>query len=201
MKKIIILVLGMFLLFSCGENKEDIKEIEKIETKIDVKIIEEKKVEIFDKNIEKKDFDILGETDYFYTDHIKLYLVGGKILNIINTETKEKILFDKKEWLLTKNKSYSNIQMFEEYFLPKDEIYKINFKKYKQYPWLELYIKIPHSKKIVEILNYENIATNSNDETIAEVIVGILNKDKDIKREWENKIKAEHDGFYKIIND
>ena len=195
MKKIIGLIYLVFVLVSCGEEK--IVEVDDlIDDNIEVKIEENNKEE---KNI-IEEIKVLWETDYFYTDHITLYLVGWKLTDIIDIDTKNKILFDTFKSPILKNKSYSDIQMFEKYYLPKNKMYKINFKKYKQYPSLTLYVKIPYDNNLVEVLNYDNIETNSDDETLAELFIGNINKDKDIKRTWESNIKAEHDGFYKIVN-
>ena len=132
--------------------------------------------------------------DYSYPNHISITIVGGKLLKVIDRQNQKELVLNPIVGQLEQNKAYLKDNMFlTEFLLPKSSIYKIELQKYKQYPAFEIYAKIPIDDGKVEIINYENLATNQDDSTLAHFLVGNGNSEKGIKREGESDIAPTYD--------
>ncbi len=132
--------------------------------------------------------------DYQYPNHISITIVGGKLLKITDTQTQKEVILNPIIGTLERNKAYLEDDMIlTEFLLPKNSIYKIELQKYKQYPELEVYAQIPTDAGKVEIINYENLATNKDDTTLAHFLVGNGNNEKAIKREGESNVAPTYD--------
>ncbi len=131
---------------------------------------------------------------YLYPNHISITIVGGKLVKITDTQTQKEILLNPIAGQLEQNKAYLKDNMLiTKFLLPKSSIYKIELQKYKQYPAFEVYAKIPTDDGKVEIINYENLATNQDDSTLAHFLVGNGNSEKVIKREGESDVAPTYD--------
>lgn len=131
--------------------------------------------------------------DYAYPNHISITIIGGKLLKVTDKESQKEVILNPILARLEKDKGYLiDDLLITEFLLPKNSIYEIEFQKYKQYPAFEVYVKIPSDDGQVEIINYENIATNQDDRTLATLIVGNDNTEKSIRREGESDITPDY---------
>ena len=132
--------------------------------------------------------------DYPYPNHISITIIGGKLLKVTDTQTQKEVILNPIIGQLEENKAYlKDNQLITKFLLPKSSIYKIELQKYKQYPAFEVYAKIPTNDGKVEIINYENLATNLDDSTSAHFLVGNGNNDKSIKRDGESDVNPTYD--------
>jgi len=145
------------------------------------------------KSIQKR--EIVNESyDYKYTHHISIKIVGGKIEKVTETQTQSDVILNTIIDEMNETKAYmKNNMLITEFFLPKNKKYKIEFKKYKQYPAFEVYVKIPDESGKVNIINYDNISSSQNDETLAYFYVGNDNVDKTIKRSGDSDVPPVYD--------
>ena len=132
--------------------------------------------------------------DYAYPNHISITIIGGKLLKITDTQTQNEVILNPILGKLEQDKPYlKDDLLITEFLLSKNSIYEIEFQKYQQYPAFEVYVKIPNDNGQVEIINYENLATNRDDTTSATFIVGNGNTDKLIKRDGESDVTPSYD--------
>lgn len=144
------------------------------------------------KQIIEKDINEVYE--YSYPNHILITIIGGKLLKVIDTQTNKEIILNPIMGILAEDKGYlKDNLLITEFLLPKNSIYQIEVQKYKQYPVFEIYAKIPNDSGKVEIINYENLATNQNDITLVHFLVGNGNSEKVIKREGESDVAPTYD--------
>ena len=135
--------------------------------------------------------------DYPYSEHLSVKVLGGKLLKVIDSQTQQEIVLRPVVDDLQKEKAYllDNV-IVTGFVLPRSGLYKVELQKYQQYPAFEVYVKIPTEDGRVEVINYEDLATNPIDQTTAYFYVGNGNNDKTMKREGEDDVAPTYDEFH-----
>jgi len=142
---------------------------------------------------------------YPYDNHIEIYSVWGKFINVKTFKgNKVKIYsLDSKVTTFHKNKVYKwEFNVFRNYlFLPVDKKYYVIIKKYKDFPFLKLWIHIPYDNKTVEYIYYNHAEIAETWTTYLRLLVGRNVFNRDIMRRDENhrisKIKPTYHEIYK----
>lgn len=123
--------------------------------------------------------------EYNLFNHISLSLIGGKYISVKEKTTNEVLpllpIIDN----LEEGKAYSyNANIFNnKLYLPNSSIYEVTVQKDASFPFLKLFAKIPNANGEIEIINYENIQSAEDSDTIARFYVGVANTDKSMKRD------------------
>ena len=142
-----------------------------------------------------RNVDVDNETyEYNLFNHISLSLIGGRYLSVKEKTTNEALpllpIIDN----LEEGKAYSdNANIFSnKLYLPNTSIYEVTVQKDASFPFLKLFAKVPNENGEIEIINYENIQSSEDSDTVARFYVGVDNTDKSMKRDDGNDYAADY---------
>jgi autotransporter-associated beta strand protein len=113
------------------------------------------------------------EISYAYAQHLKLFLVGGTFVDIVDADTNSTINLVDMQETLNPNQAY---KFYGNYFntfvyLPIGKKYTVSIDKAINFPVFEVYAKIPDETGKIKIVNYENLENVGGGATQATFVV------------------------------
>jgi hypothetical protein len=131
---------------------------------------------------------------YSYPNHLSVNIFGAKLQRVTDISTQQEVVLQPIVGELKTDQAYLLENAGASAFLlPADGLYKVEIQKFKQFPTLDVYVKIPTADGAVEVLNYEDLAIDPRDDTEAYFFVGRDNADKTIRREGGSDVVPAYD--------
>jgi hypothetical protein len=137
--------------------------------------------------------------DYDTPEHIEIDLVGGNYETIvIDGEGLEIVPLPCVGKLDPIESCQRNTNIFNNYlYLPVDKTYKVSVRKESGFPYLEIFVKIPREDGTIELINYEDVQTDAEQDTRAIFHVGRENTDKTLVRMPGSPMPPAYDTLFK----
>ena len=144
--------------------------------------------------------DKKAELDYFATNYMKIYTVGGSFKKVSLKSDDSAIKLYPISATLEKDKAYKNeANIFNNtLLLPVDKQYKVTVKKEAGFITLKLFVTIPKADGTAEYLVYDHAETSKEDATMVTFTVGRDNTDKSLKREGASDYAPDTEKVYKL---